>query len=680
MDLLHGSFAHFSIITIVFFVTWINSLWGGFVSDDHDGIERFSDKLRVAGFICRLCSYTWAVEETKGSSVCPKCHIDKSDAYGDKIDSYELEVGPEKKKLKFRNIQFNPHIMDLLHGSFAHFSIITIVFFVTWINSLWGGFVSDDHDGIERFSDKLRVAGFICRLCSYTWAVEETKGSSVCPKCHIDKSDAYGDKIDSYELEVGPEKKKLKFRNIQFNPHIGFPFSILRWARHQIGKKFTVIGRTTKGHEIFGFTQNPLRHHLLSLITQLLNSFLTYTFLSKLFGSDLALLTTLLFLVNPISCQAVAWCSGFGYLLNYFGLIVTFNLALSSILFFPNSLLIAFFTLISCSGLMSAAANWAILAFIGKPIYALISFWIAFGFGIKIFSWHVDYRKDAFKSQNMGESTYLTRRKPILMVKTFAYYVELMIWPWSLGLFNTFGYHFDETLERFDFIFWRGVVYIILLGLLFYFAPFTVRLGLLWFSLYLCLFLNVITAQQFVVDRYAFNSILGFSLVAAYYLKDFPILYGTLLGLYIMRTWVHIPTFKDEESFYKSNIWNFPKSEVAMGNLGVVLANSGRQGSALDVWLQAAKVNPFYDVPYYNLYSLYKSAGQFSLAKDALIKCLNAKVVHFDKLWSKEMNQLELMLYLMKPMEEHLKSINRGVTEAHYERYRNIRFSTEVSL
>lgn len=93
---------------------------------------------------------------------------------------------------------------------------------------------------------------------------------------------------------------------------------------------------------------------------------------------------------------------------------------------------------------------------------------------------------------------------------------------------------------------------------------------------------------------------------------------------------------------------NFRKSEVALGNLGVAHINQGMPGMAVDTWMLATRINPLYDVPWYNLYSVFKGNGRLGEAKDFLKRCLDAKVVHFDKKWREEMVELEKMMDAQK--------------------------------
>lgn len=506
-------------------------------------------------------------------------------------------------------------------------------YLLTWLPSLKCGFVSDDIEGVLRFSDRWDVA----------------------------KDEA----IKTYEVEHGGQKFQLAHR--AFNKYIEFPGCIIRWLRLNLGAKFQAIGRNKKGHEVFGYVQSPFKHHLINIIIHLFNCLLAYAFLARIFGPAFALPAVLLFAAHPVASQAVAWCSGIGYLLSLFGVLASLNIAFVTTdvrILLPS---VAASTLLSVSGMMAGAGTWILLYFLGLKYAAYTALAVAGYALLKQGRSIVSFRAKAFKEQQMGRSTYLNWRKPILMVKTAYYYLKLLVWPKRLGLFHIWGYHFDERLERVDGMFWRGALFLVLLGWGFLVGPLALQLGLLWMLIYVAIFLNFITAQQFVADRYAFIPSLGFSVILAWLLQPYPLLIAFILGLYLMRTWSHLPTFENDIKFYQSNIWNFPDSEVAYGNLGVIYANHHLNGLASDTWTLASRINPFYDVPHYNLYSLFKGARQLKAAKEHLQKCLDAKVVHFPDRWKQEMAELDRMMLLDEKAQGFNKDLNDALQQKRYD-------------
>src|SRR3990167_4087723 len=253
----------------------------------------------------------------------------------------------------------------------------------------------------------------------------------------------------------------------------------------------------------------------------------------------------------------------------------------------------------------------------------------------------------------MEQSTSLSLRKPIVVLKTIAYYFYLAIWPAKLGLYHTWGFHYDKEVERWD---WRSSFGLLLVSLSIYFllvgGP-EVKLGIAWFYCFLFLFLNWITAQQWVTERYLYIPVIGLCLISSLYLP--PMIYVLIFGMLLSRTLCHVATYDNELRFYLSNTWNFPKSEVAHGNLGVAYASVGLTGAASDNWTIAGSLNKDYDVPFYNMYSGVKSKAYQMIQQGAyeqgistlasaltlMEKVLNCKVLHFKSDWSKEYEEIK---------------------------------------
>jgi hypothetical protein len=118
-----------------------------------------------------------------------------------------------------------------------------------------------------------------------------------------------------------------------------------------------------------------------------------------------------------------------------------------------------------------------------------------------------------------------------------------------------------------------------------------------------------------------------------------------------MRTWAHLPTYNDEVMFYQSNIWNFPNSEIAFANLGVVYLKCNLTGSAMDMWQISCKINPDYDVGYYNIHSIIKKQGDLAKASEMLTKAVNSKGCHFKEQWAKELVELNHEIEFIKEFE-----------------------------
>lgn len=473
---------------------------------------------------------------------------------------------------------------------------------------------------------------------TYYWCIDDLQGIASFSETWNDKEQK---KIDSYELNG----KQWKF--LQFNPTIGFPGNIYRWLRLNLGKKFQVVGKNNKGHDVYGFKQEPFKHHIINLTVQAMNLVMAYIFLCNIMPHPIAFGAVLLYAVHPLTTASVAWISGYNYNFSMFFSLALLNVALTCQIPDLRYISVAVLAFLSTITIYTGGLTFVILWFLGLKVEAVIacvvSLIILFIKGKET----KDFRIKAFKEQNMAATTFLNWRKPIVMMKTLWYYMRCVFLPIKIGLYHTWGYFYEEPIEHVDRMFWLGIaVLAAFLGLCFS-EILPLQFGAIWFLTYLFIFSNFITAQQFVADRYAMVPSFGICIILSYFLHGTPF-FWVLVGLYAMRTFLHLPTYKNEVDFYASNFLNFRKSEVALGNLGVAFINQGMQGAAVDTWILATKLNPHYDVPWYNLYSVFKGSGRLGEARDFLKKCLDAKIVHFDKKWTEELAELEKNIELQK--------------------------------
>ena len=503
------------------------------------------------------------------------------------------------------------------------------------------------------------VAIFAALLLTYArvlgkdffWVIDDEGVFKYSDQFIPEKKDAAGKVIEpekevrTYSCCEGDKKHEVKM--LAFNPHAGFPGAIIRFLRINIGKRFGVIGTNSKGHEIYGMKQSPRRHHIFSMIVHAANLVLGYFFLSPLIGQDLAFAACILYSVHPLTTQTVGWISGVMYALSMLFALATLNCSLYLHSYYWIIPLTVIFSFISSVTLFLGCFTFIILLFLGFKWAAFTSALV----GLFILLWKgketKDYRAKAFKEQAMDKTLYLNWRKPIVMIKTLFYYLPMMFMPIRMGLYHIWGYFYEEPIERADRMFWAGIAAIGLIVLGYTQGSLAIQLGLTWYLSYFFIFSNFITAQQFVADRYGTVPAFGMCIVIASLLYGTP-LFWILLGLYAMRTFLHLPTFKNDLDFYLSNFLNFRRSEVALGNLGASYINQGMAGSAVDTWLLSTKINPYYDVAWYNLYSIFKANGKMLDAKAYLENCLRAKVVHFKDRWEKEYEDLKKQ---MEPSE-----------------------------
>jgi len=489
---------------------------------------------------------------------------------------------------------------QLLSLPYFNYLLITAsIWFVYWYVVSKCGFVSDDHQGISGFDGKLQV------------------------------SDQKDSKLHTWQ--------KL------FKSEYGM---ISRWLRVKIAGKV------------------PRNHHILILVVFNIACLLTYSALAKVIGANLALMAIGILIVHPVSTQAVAWCSAIGYPLSLLWIGAMLTITQWAYPLTPSKLCVALplFLLAQFLGIHAQfipMMTCVILWFLGYKLFAVIGGVVSAIMLFDIIKQTIKLRKDEFIKQKMGDSTKISPRKFIVAMKTILYYLGLSVAPIKMGLYHKWGFHYDKSIEKADRYFWLGLVgFIGLLGILTLSPIVAVRLGILWFLAFSVIFWNWVTIQQFVTERYIFIPTLGLGMIIAYLTQNHLWAYGFIVGAYLVRTWCHLPTYDNELRFYQSNNWNFPESEVALGNLGVTYINVGMEGTAIDTWGLATQINPDYDVPWYNIFSTHRTKAVMAIQhgrymdginymQQAIVyldKVLACKVCHFPEMWNKERDHLKKAL------------------------------------
>ena len=432
---------------------------------------------------------------------------------------------------------------------------------------------------------------------------------------------------------------------------------VSRWIRYHIigGGNFPSRFRAPNG-QIVPLGKTATRHHLFNIVLFNLCVLLGYNVFSDLFDPRVAFIAFALFAVSPIGTQCIAWISGIGYPLSllWIFLILKFVSLVEVNLF--SLLVFIILDVLAINALFVALALPAILFLLGYQEFAFLSSIISIVMGLRIVRHTINIRAAEFKKQDMGSLTQFKPRRFIIAVKTILYYLELFVWPNRLGLYHEWGNQPNVDLERADRRYWLGLTATIgLVAIALFTHSSEVKFGIIWFFAFIFIFLNWITIQQFVTERYLWIPSIGFYLIMAYCLQDHEIFLYLIGGIYLCRTWLHLPTYDDELRFYLSNTWNFQNAETALANLGCTWIRIGATGSALDAWHASAKANPDYDVPLANIFFHYRSAAMFDVEhgqyESAIEKlkasykyiegCTKCTVQHFKDDWNKELNNVK---------------------------------------
>lgn len=78
------------------------------------------------------------------------------------------------------------------------------------------------------------------------------------------------------------------------------------------------------------FGMNPHALHITSIVVHIINCFLVFALTYLLFGRKVAIITTLLFLAQPVNTESLGWLTAYGYILRA---VLTFTILIFFILF-----------------------------------------------------------------------------------------------------------------------------------------------------------------------------------------------------------------------------------------------------------------------------------------------------------------------------------------------------------
>ncbi len=448
----------------------------------------------------------------------------------------------------------------------------------------------------------------------------------------------------------------------------GWEYGMLwRWVRyHIVGGNFPSGKKQPDGKDI-PQGKIPARHHFLSISVLNITALTTLYALTPVLGPKIALLSVLILIVHPCTTQGVAWISGLAYPLSLFWISLTMLLmqffyaheSLNNAMWvIPAFCIIQFFAIHAIFA--TTAMVCVLLLFLGYWQFAVLGAIVSGAMCFDQIRKTISFRVEEFKKQHMEESTVFYPAKFVVAMKTFFYYLCFAIAPIKMGLYHTWGFHYDKSIERRNWMFWAGFFSFSLLLLLILnkVVPSSVQFGILWFIIFSIGFYNWITAQQFVTERYIMVANLGLGIVIASITQNYFWIYALILGIYLCKTWTFLPTYDNELRFYQSNTWNFPKSEVAMGNLGATYARIGLEDSAKDTWFQATLLNQDYDVPFVNIFYQFRSKGYLLINHGDFLgglkklqeglpflqKALACKICHFPEQWKKEYSDLAIQI------------------------------------
>jgi len=391
-------------------------------------------------------------------------------------------------------------------------------------------------------------------------------------------------------------------------------------------------------HAVWGL--NPFPYHVVNIVLHSLNAVLLWRVLLRLRVLG-AWLGAVLWSVHPVQVESVAWITELKNTQSCFFFLATILVYLRWLEMDPEVsrnrrertyALAVFFAALSISSKSSTvilpitlglcswwmSGHWKM-----RYIFRLFPFFaLAFlSSALSIWTTRIEGANDAIWSRGWPERIAIAG-------DVVWFYIGKLLWPYPL-VFIYPRWSFDSTNAA-SYI---GVVAVISV-LLFLWWKRTSRLRPVYFAFlfFLTALLPVLGLVAHYFMRYSFvgdhfqylASMSGCALVAAGIAKlyqqglvfrVFSISLASLVTLGLAwTTWRHEHVFANNEILWRDTLSKNPSAWMAHNNLGLEIANQGRQTEEIALFAEAFKLNPEFAFAHYNLGNTYLTMGNYDAA------------------------------------------------------------------
>jgi hypothetical protein len=363
---------------------------------------------------------------------------------------------------------------------------------------------------------------------------------------------------------------------------------------------------TTAPAPSFFLQRTPSWHRVLAIGCHLFNTWLVYLLL----GGKAALL----FAVFPVSVNNVAWITG-----SYYS--CTTLLTLISFYFITYVTWWIGLPVAACVYAVALNTTVATIFFpfvflFGNPLGLTMLIPLAGFLKGKRFTTGVKLRQVNFSCTKIDADVFTVGRIAV-MVKLVALYLYTALVPMKLLFFRSFGarYRIDPVLRKqmdsFDALFWMSVALIAT----FITVGYVIGMGFwaVWFVVMISAFSQYKMLGQFFAERYMYPASIGVCAVLSV-LPD-PAFWA-LVGLYVMRSHMFIPVFKNNKEIYLNGTRqdDEPSNYCNLSDWYLVVE---RELTMAGYYIQRnIAIDPKDYKPYVNFCSLWLMLGNYKLALD----------------------------------------------------------------
>lgn len=282
---------------------------------------------------------------------------------------------------------------------------------------------------------------------------------------------------------------------------------------------------------------NRIRAHSFTLLFHTIVCVLIYLALGR---NNVSFICALLFAVNPSNNQVSIWLSGKPYSPATIGALISyiFPILIPGLWYFA-------------SFYICGVTYFFPLVFIRTPYWPCIFLAI-----IPFLKYKHIVKQRGYEGRNK-ELTTFKLKKIILFFKSYGYYFVLGLCPFRLGVHHNYltgiSVHpeYDKENYRIDKYFWIGVIvlYVLVTNFIWNWSP-TV-FGLLWFSICIAQFCNLVSLQMTIAERYLYLANIGLMYMLAQMIMGVVYPFNAFIFLviftaYSIRLLLYMPSYKND--------------------------------------------------------------------------------------------------------------------------------------
>ena len=284
----------------------------------------------------------------------------------------------------------------------------------------------------------------------------------------------------------------------------------------------------------------------------------------------------LLYAVFPLNVSGVAW----GRTGNYY--MTTTLLVLSAHMLIAQGAVGVLLSPFMYAAALNSTLNglpYVILAPLNTPLgWVMVAPFILFIFGRRFNKGLIDRHKSNIKVGSLGAGGLHLLEVP----RTLAYYICLSLWPSRLGFFHDCNHTSFWYSKKMTALSCLCVVMFILWGCM------VDNYMTLWWIVMMLLFSQWISLGQYVSERYTFLANVAFCVIMSKFLQFFVpmytsmVMYTLLCTLWLYRTHLYIPMWKDDLVLFSISSLAFPRAPDNFNNVGSYYLRKGHPEKAVE--------------------------------------------------------------------------------------------------